>query len=215
MSSGKTHRKTLCLEKPSDLGGKIIMSTPGVTFSDETLSSDRMVMVLFPARSGALIGFWLNQSLPQNIVVMFDHLCKNLLDVQDINPGFDIPIQYGGQEDCETVFLLFSANEVVEHIGAASGYGPAKFTHDKNIMQYFASHEPPQDMLPVLGYQIWDPKELFSLIQNGHFMVCDADRNLVFNVPTDQKWAKAVEKAAGRPLHTLAHKPVPQPPMMH
>ena len=51
----------------------------------------------------------------------------------------------------------------------------------------------------MVGYSGWGPGQLESELQASAWLLCDVDRDLIFNTPPDEMWEKAIRRLGADP----------------
>lgn len=67
-------------------------------------------------------------------------------------------------------------------------------TTSKDILSVIGNEDGPEKSLVALGYAGWSPGQLEEELQENSWLTLEADLDLLFSVPPEQKWQKAIEK---------------------
>lgn len=67
-------------------------------------------------------------------------------------------------------------------------------TTSKDILEAIAHNEGVDRYQIMLGYAGWKPQQLETEIARGDWLICDADMELLFNLPYEQRWSAAAAK---------------------
>lgn len=66
-------------------------------------------------------------------------------------------------------------------------------TTSKDILMALGTDQAPDKFLVTLGYAGWSAGQLEEEIQANSWLTTDADKDILFNTPIDQRWKKAAE----------------------
>ena len=53
----------------------------------------------------------------------------------------------------------------------------------------------PKEKLVALGYSFWQPRQLEAEIYDNDWLVIDADKDILFRTPDEEKWQRALDEA--------------------
>ena len=67
-------------------------------------------------------------------------------------------------------------------------------TTSKDILENLASDTGPEKYIMALGYAGWTAGQLEQELADNTWLTIDADPNLIFDVPVEERWEKAVQK---------------------
>ena len=67
-------------------------------------------------------------------------------------------------------------------------------TTSKDILMALGTEKAPEKFMVTLGYAGWGPGQLESELQSNSWLTIDADSDILFNTPIEQRWQKATEK---------------------
>lgn len=102
------------------------------------------------------------------------------------------PVLYGGPVQPQTGFVLhrgegpWSASKAIAD--------DVFVTSSRDILDAISQGKGPHDYLVMLGYAGWAPGQLESEMAQNAWLTCEADPELLFGLPFDQRW----RAAAGR-----------------
>lgn len=133
---------------------------------------------------------------------------KELLNDLDIDADHVLPhaVLHGGPIRPEAGFVL--------HTGQPTWYSSIAvgenvcITTSKDILDAIAHNEGVDNYQVALGYASWAKNQLEQEISRGDWLVCDADMDLIFNLPYDARWNAAYEKIGinrGWLSHEIGH----------
>ena len=67
-------------------------------------------------------------------------------------------------------------------------------TTSKDILMALGTENAPEQFMVTLGYAGWGPGQLEAELQANSWLTIDADSDILFNTPIEQRWQKATEK---------------------
>lgn len=67
-------------------------------------------------------------------------------------------------------------------------------TTSKDILLALGTKKAPDQFMVTLGYAGWAPGQLEAELQTNSWLTIDADSDILFNTPIEQRWKKATEK---------------------
>ena len=67
-------------------------------------------------------------------------------------------------------------------------------TTSKDILLALGTTKAPEQFMVTLGYAGWGPGQLESELHANSWLTIDADSDILFNTPIEQRWQKATEK---------------------
>lgn len=67
-------------------------------------------------------------------------------------------------------------------------------TTSKDILLSLGTKDAPEQYMVTLGYAGWGPGQLETELQANSWLTIDADSDILFNTPIEQRWQKATEK---------------------
>lgn len=67
-------------------------------------------------------------------------------------------------------------------------------TTSKDILMALGTEKAPEQFMVTLGYAGWAPGQLEAELQANSWLTIDADSDILFNTPIEQRWQKATEK---------------------
>ncbi len=169
----------------SNLTGKLLLAMPGM---QDPRFYHSVIFMCSHNEDGAM-GLIINQSL-LNLTL------GQLLSQLKITPGphalLNLPVQTGGPVESGRGFLLHGADF---HLKDTMQVGPHfGVTATVDALQEVAQGTGPSDLIFMLGYAGWDAGQLEQEIQDNAWMVGEADQEIIFNTPLEQKWDRALAR---------------------
>jgi putative transcriptional regulator len=180
-------------DKPMEhsLAGKLLIAMPNM---GDARFHKAVIFVCAHDENGAM-GLVINQTLPG--LGLSELLEKaELFEKMDITKDIlsslkDTPVMSGGPVETERGFILhqsdFHQNDTIVINDEFSVTGTI------DALKALALGEGPQDMLFMLGYAGWSAEQLEAEIQQNAWLMCDADKEIVFEGSASQKWEQAIE----------------------
>lgn len=100
------------------------------------------------------------------------------------------PVLQGGPVQQERGFVLHSGDEQWE---ATTEVAPGiMVTTSRDILEAIAAHRGPEKYVVALGYAGWSAGQLEDELKNNAWLNADADSEIVFDSPIDDRWSRAV-----------------------
>jgi putative transcriptional regulator len=105
----------------------------------------------------------------------------------------DTPVLFGGPVQTGRGFVLHSSDyeSIEQTLNPATGIA---LTATIDILRAIADGSGPKKSLMVLGYAGWGEGQIESEIKANGWLHCDADHEIVFDTPFDDKWRVALAK---------------------
>lgn len=67
-------------------------------------------------------------------------------------------------------------------------------TTSKDILMALGTEKAPEQFMVTLGYAGWGPGQLEAELHSNSWLTIDADSDILFNTPIEQRWQKATKK---------------------
>jgi putative transcriptional regulator len=105
----------------------------------------------------------------------------------------EAPVLFGGPVQTGRGFVLHSSDyaSAEQSVNIATGIA---LTATIDILRAIADGTGPRKSLMVLGYAGWGEGQIESEIKANGWLHCDADQEIVFDTPFDDKWRLALAK---------------------
>ena len=174
-----------------DLTGKMLIAMPGMT---DTRFGNAVVFLCAHSPEGSM-GLIINKPTP-------DLKARDLFEQLSITVGQDareLPVYLGGPVEHGRGFVLHERgyNSAISTLNVNANFA---MTATLDILEDLADGRGPAKALLALGYAGWGPGQLEAeLAQNG-WLTCDADHELVFDIPDPDKWEAALARLGVSPL---------------
>lgn len=137
------------------------------------------------------VGMVVNRPTGYPATVMFEQLGVNTVT----DKAKQLPLLFGGPVQADRGFVMHrSHGQWQSSLSLVSD--EVAITTSNDIVRAIALDEGPKDVLIVMGYVVWDKKELErEIIKNNTWMVCPYKSEILYEVPYAERW-----KAAARTL---------------
>jgi putative transcriptional regulator len=103
-----------------------------------------------------------------------------------------VPIYFGGPVQKELAFVLHSTD--YRRTGTVDVTGDVAMTAHRDVIRDIAAKTGPKKFLLVFGYAGWAPGQLEGELAGNHWYSAPIDPALVFDLPRDKVWERAVER---------------------
>ncbi len=107
------------------------------------------------------------------------------------------PVHFGGPVKIECGFVLHQP--LGDWNSTLKIDGDIGLTTSKDILEAIAAGTGPSKLLVTLGYAGWGAGQLEEEIKLNGWLTVEADANLIFNLPDEEKLAAAMSKLGVRP----------------
>ncbi|GAB4391869.1 MAG: YqgE/AlgH family protein [Gammaproteobacteria bacterium] len=166
------------------LNNHFLIATPAL---DNGLFEHTVIFMCEHNDNGAL-GIIINRALN----VTLDEILKQM-NIRTSKPELaSWPVLYGGPVHPERGFVIHRG-----HSGWKSSFSIANdisVTTSPDILEAIATGDTPQHILITLGYAGWDKYQLEQEIKQNAWLSCPADIDILFNVPYEERWTRALAK---------------------
>ena len=172
------------------LEGRLLIAMPSI---DSSVFERAVIYMCAHSDDGAM-GLIVNKPAPE---LKFAELLKQL-GIPETEEARRIQVHVGGPVEHGRGFVLHSGDYHLEEstMEVGDGFG---MTATLDIIRDMARGAGPQKSIMALGYAGWGPGQLEQELQDNGWLVCDADRDLVFAVADDEKWQFALKSLGVTP----------------
>jgi putative transcriptional regulator len=176
---------------PINLTNHFLIAMPAL---DDAIFSKSVVYVCEHTPRGAL-GLVINKPAELKMVGLFEKvdLPLNRPDLTD-NPVFQ-----GGPVQTERGFVLHEPIWVSKDQSNESLYastmvipGGLEMTTSRDVLEAISGGSGPRKVLVSLGYSAWGEGQLETELGENSWLTVDADHEIIFNTPVDQRYDKAL-----------------------
>ena len=133
------------------------------------------------------MGIVINRPLDISLGEVFTQMAIDIEDELVANE----PVYSGGPVQHDRGFILHESSMQWEssiHVN-----DDVSLTTSRDILQAIASCEGPEQHLVALGYAGWDAGQLEQEIMDNVWLNGDADLNLLFEIPVENRWQQAAQ----------------------
>ncbi|NVJ56359.1 MAG: YqgE/AlgH family protein [Vibrionaceae bacterium] len=118
------------------------------------------------------------------------------VDVQPVHPqlyteSLDKPVLNGGPVSSDRGFILHHPKDHYESSIQMTDY--LSVTTSKDILSVLGTEAEPNNYLVALGYSGWEAGQLESELSENSWLTIEADPDVIFNTPINERWSKAVQ----------------------
>lgn len=170
-------------EDDAFLDGRLLVAMPSIAAS----VFERSVIYMCAHSNDGAMGLIVNKPAPE---LEFNDLLKQL-EIETSDRTGAIQVHLGGPVEHGRGFVLHSGDYDISDCTMHVSRGFA-MTATLDILRDMADGLGPRDQIMALGYAGWGPGQLEKEIQQNGWLVCDADRAIVFETADDDKWGKAL-----------------------
>ncbi len=174
-----------------NLTGKLLVAMPGM---GDPRFAHSVIYLASHSDLGAM-GLMVNKPAPElRLSDVLDQLVEDMA-ISDTQLGVHI----GGPVETGRGFVLHSG-DYTSAIGTQIVAPEFSLTTTLDILEDIAAGRGPRRTLLTLGYAGWGPDQLESEIARNGWLTCDAQADLVFDLPDAQKWSAALNSIGIDPL---------------
>jgi len=174
------------------LSGKLLLAMPGM--SDPRF--ERAVIAICVHDENGAVGIGIGQ---KRAGLRFRALLKQL----DLDPGEapDCAVHHGGPVEPGRGFVLHSNDWGGQDTLQVAGAGGAIFgmTGTIDVLRAIAEGRGPSQWIAALGYAGWEGGQLEQEMTRHGWFAADASPTIIFDTPTDERWAAAFRTAGVDP----------------
>jgi putative transcriptional regulator len=110
-------------------------------------------------------------------------------------------VRVGGPVAPEQVWLVYRNNHKLAGVEGQFEVGDGIVaTASRKVLELIAEGTSPEGVIGYIGYAGWAPSQLEDEILAGAWLPTDVHAELIFDVPADDAWAKAYERAGTSPM---------------
>ncbi len=172
------------------LTGQLLVAMPGMP---DNRFSKTVIYMCAHGPEGAM-GLVVNKPFEE---VSFPDLLDQL-EIEPASCGRNIRVQFGGPVEAERGFVLHSPDYVQDATVVMDG--DVALTATVDILRAIADGDGPRENLLALGYAGWGPGQLDEEIKANGWLNVTADTDIVFHLPLEDRWRKALGKLGVDPL---------------
>lgn len=179
------------MEQELNLTGKLLIAMPGM---GDPRFDQSVVLICAHSPEGAM-GLIVNK--PTQEVMLEDMLDQ--LSIAHGPESRQMGVSFGGPVEPGRGFVLHSL-DYVSFVNTLKVEGKFGMTATMDILEALAGGKGPERALVVIGYAGWGPGQLEEELAQNAWLTCDADMELVFDLPDQSKWDGALKSLGISPL---------------
>lgn len=158
---------------------------------------ERSVILLAEAGDEGALGFVLNRNTPYTFGDLADDIDFDV--APEVMPD---PVHYGGPVSPERGWILFEERLGGDVEGRDNVLHVTSEIHLAATLEVLGEFVTAENRAPfklLLGYAGWSPEQLESEIREGAWIPMELQTDLLFDVPNDEMWDRALAKVGLRP----------------
>jgi len=116
-------------------------------------------------------------------------------------PDLTGSVRVGGPVSPEQVWLVYRADERFAELDGQIEVGQGVMAStSRKVLEAIAEGSVPESLMALVGYAGWAPSQLENEIRVGAWLPIDLQAALVFDVPREELWRAAYERAGTTPI---------------
>lgn len=167
-----------------NLTNNFLIAMPGMT---DPYFANSLTFICEHNENGAL-GIVVNKPIDLTLQSLFEQVGLSLQRT-DL---FDLPVYFGGPVQMDRGFVLHQP--CGEWQSSLPITGDLAFTTSKDILAAVAEGGGPERLLVSLGYAGWEAGQLESELANNGWLNVEANAEIIFNLPPEERLAAAMEQ---------------------
>lgn len=173
------------------LDGKLLIAMPGM--SDPRF--DHSVIFMCSHSSDGAMGLIVNKPADD---LKFNDLLKQL-NIEASSNARSVRVHLGGPMEYGRGFVLHSADYASNEstLDVSDDFG---MTATLDVLEDISQGSGPEKCILAMGYSGWGPGQLEDEIARNGWLICDAERDIVFGRNDDGKWGAALGTLGIDPL---------------
>lgn len=145
------------------------------------------------------MGIIINQPIEISIADMLDEInIKRTLPLVD-PLSIEYPVLNGGPVAEDRGFVLHRVQ--ADYSSSIVITPQLAVTTSLDILSQLGTRLAPQQFIVALGYAGWDVGQLEQELADNNWLTIEADNNILFSTPIDQRWQQAIEKLGINPAN--------------
>jgi putative transcriptional regulator len=121
------------------------------------------------------------------------------LSLTDDGSQYPEAVRVGGPVQQEIGWIVYRPDVELPREGEIKLSDLVAVTQSREVLASIGRGQGPKVYAAYLGYSGWAPEQLEEEIRQGAWLPLDLDARIVFEVPVEQRWAAAFEKAGVLP----------------
>lgn len=174
-----------------NLTNQFLIAMPGMA---DAAFSGTVVYLCEHSECGAL-GLVINRPTDINLGSLFKRIDLQL----EIKPLKQVPVYFGGPVQTDRGFVLHESTST-QYTSSMSVPGGLSMTTSKDVLEAVARGKGPEKFLLTLGHADWDAGQLEEEISHNGWLNVEADPEIIFDVPPEQRFTAALSLLGVTPL---------------
>ena len=159
----------------------------------------RSVIYVCEHNDEGAMGIIINQPIEISIADMLDQI-----DIERTLPlvdplSLEYPVLNGGPVAEDRGFVLHTIQ--ADYTSSIIITPQLAVTTSLDILDQLGTDKAPQQFIVALGYAGWDDGQLEQELANNNWLTIEADSNIIFSTPIDQRWQQALAKLGISPAN--------------
>lgn len=168
----------------------------------EQLFESSVIYLMHHDKDGAM-GFIINVPLSPNLSDLFSKMDIKKNQGKSSSKLLNQKIMLGGPVQQESGYILHTKSDI--KFNAVKKLNPNLFlTTSRDILENLGKDKSPEKVLIALGYAGWGPGQLEKEIQENSWLVAPFSENILFDLPTDQRWKSALASIGVKDVNHLS-----------
>ncbi|MGB7300436.1 MAG: YqgE/AlgH family protein [Burkholderiaceae bacterium] len=180
----------MTLQKASALSSHFLIAMPGM---DDPNFDGTLVLIAEHSKQGAT-GLVVNRPIGMRLESLFDGINLSLP-----GPQADQPVLYGGPVHDDRGFVLHRPDGRWK--STISINSNLSLTSSRDILEALAAGVGPDQWLVTVGCSQWGPGQLERELADNVWLTVEADAQVIFNTPTEQRLARSFSLLGFDPTH--------------
>lgn len=174
----------------TSLANQFLVAMPAL---DDSYFGRSVIYICEHDDEGAM-GLVINKSteIAVNTVLLEMHITDEELDTEATVELDDINVMSGGPVHTDRGFILHNGDK--KWSSSLKLDDQINVTTSKDILENLATKAGPEKYLMTLGYAGWTAGQLEQELADNTWLTIDADPDLIFDTPIEDRWEKAVQK---------------------
>ncbi|GHB57867.1 UPF0301 protein [Psychrosphaera saromensis] len=174
----------------TSLANQFLVAMPAL---DDSYFGRSVIYICEHDDEGAM-GLVINKSteIAVNTVLLEMHITDEDVDTEATVALDDINVMSGGPVHTDRGFILHNGDK--KWSSSLKLDDQINVTTSKDILENLATKAGPEKYLMTLGYAGWTAGQLEQELADNTWLTIDADPDLIFDTPIEDRWEKAVQK---------------------
>ncbi|KUP91654.1 YqgE/AlgH family protein [Tritonibacter horizontis] len=174
-----------------ELTGKLLIAMPGI---GDPRFGNAVIFLCSHDADGAM-GLIINKMAPGILLkTLFDQL-----EIEAKRGPSRSRIYFGGPVETQRGFVLHS-DEYISTVNSLPVKPGFSMTATLDVLEEIAEGRGPEHYMVMLGYAGWGPGQLEAEIAENGWLTAEADPDMIFTSPADEKWEAALASIGVAPL---------------